>query len=135
MKLFEWKNGTPLSIKKLESVKQNYVSDKTIFPNNPSEEFIKEQLNKSGGAIWRIFWIHCHYPKQYPIYDQHVHRAMAHIENWDDIEIPSYNPKKIKLYLSKYINFYHNFKGINHKKIDEALWAYGKFLTQKYTMM
>ena len=50
MKLFEWKNGTPWSAKKLESVKQNYLSDKTIFPYNPNE-----QLNKSGGAIWRIF--------------------------------------------------------------------------------
>ncbi len=130
LKLFEWKNGTPLSALKLTSVKENYIADNTYFPDNPSIDFIKNELNKSGGTIWRIFWLHCHYPQQFPIYDQHVHRAMAHMDNWDDIEIPMYNPKKVELYLSKYLTFYNGFKSSNHKKIDEALWAYGKFLSK-----
>lgn len=134
-KLFQWKNGTPLSALKLKSVKENYLSDSTIFPENPSIDFVRKELLKTGGAIWRIFWIHCHYPKQFPIYDQHVHRAMAHIQGWDDIEIPTYNKKKVDLYLTKYLNFYDEFKGLPHKKVDEALWSYGKFLTQDYTML
>jgi len=135
LKLFQWKNGTPLSTKKLQSVKENYLNDSTIFPENPSMNFIREELLKPGGAIWRIFWIHCHYPEKFPIYDQHVHRAMAHIQGWDNIEIPSYNKKKVDLYLNKYLHFYNGFKGLPYKKVDEALWSYGKFLAQDYTML
>ena len=135
LKLFQWKNGTPLSVLKLKSVRENYLDDTTIFPENPSMDFIRKELLKAGGTIWRIFWIHCHYPKQFPIYDQHVHRAMAHIQEWDDIEIPNSNKKKVDLYLTKYLNFYNEFKELPPKKVDEALWSYGKFLTQDYTML
>jgi hypothetical protein len=135
LKLFQWKNGTPLSVLKLKSVKENYIADTTNFPENPSMDFIRNELLKAGGTIWRIFWIHCHYPKQFPIYDQHVHRAMAHIQGWDSIEIPNYNKKKVDLYLTKYLEFYNEFKGLPHKKVDEALWSYGKFLTQDYSML
>jgi len=79
LELFRWKNGSILSQKKLKSVYDNYINDTTVFPEHPSDEFTKEQLMKSGGAIWRIFWLHCHYPVRFPIYDQHVHRAIAKI--------------------------------------------------------
>ncbi len=135
LKLFQWKNGTPLSVKKLKSIQDNYLADKTIFPKKPSIHFIKKELNKPGGAIWRIFWIHCHYPQRFPIYDQHVHRAMARMQGWADIEIPSYKKKKVDFYLTKYLDFHNEFKGLPHKKVDEALWSYGKFLAQDYAML
>src|SRR5262249_331470 len=33
---------------------------------------------REGGTIWRIFWLHC-WDTRFPIYDQHVHRAMTFI--------------------------------------------------------
>ena len=135
IELFQWKNGTPLSEKKMQSVRENYLKDKTLFPIAPSIDFIKSELAKPGGTIWRIFWIHCHYPQMYPIYDQHVHRAMAHIQGWNNIEIPEYNKAKIQMYLKHYLPFHSQFGGMDHKKVDEALWAYGKFLTQTPSML
>ena len=38
---------------------------------------MQEFLNRPGGAIWRIFWLHVQHTQHFPIYDQHVHRAMA----------------------------------------------------------
>lgn len=121
LKLFEWKNGTPISGKKMRSIEEHYLADQTIYPKEPSIELIKKILDRPGGAIWRIFWVHCHYPERYPIYDQHVHRAMAHIQGWNVLEIPSYNKKKIQIYLNDYIPFYDQFKEIPYKKVDEAL--------------
>jgi len=135
LKLFEWKNGTTLSTKKFKSVMENYVNDTTVFPSEPNKDFVKKELHKSGGTIWRIFWIHCHYPNIFPIYDQHVHRAMAHLQGWTELEIPKSNKKKVEIYLEKYLDFYNNFKGLPHKKVDEALWAYGKFLTLGYRIL
>jgi len=40
-----------------------------------------------------------------------------------------------EIYLEKYLDFYNNFKGLPHKKVDEALWAYGKFLTLDYCIL
>ena len=92
--LFQWKNGGPLSKKKFASVKQNYIDNDIEIPQFPDKTILTTYLNQSGGAIWRIFWLHCNYPKKYPIYDQHVHRAMANLKGWKDVEIPLYNKKK-----------------------------------------
>jgi hypothetical protein len=109
-KLFLWKNGRPLSKKKEISVKNNFIDENILIPD--SSGFITTYLNRPGGAIWRIFWLHCHRPDAYPIYDQHVHRAMARINGWQDPEIPYYNKKKV----------------------DEALWVYGKFLKTGFSI-
>ena len=49
--------------------------------------------------------------------------------------ISSYGSVKVDLYLTKYLDFYNEFEDFPHKKVDEALWSYGKFLTQDYTML
>ena len=78
--LFLWKNGSKLSVAKQQSVEQNYVGRlQELFDlsmDTPPAEFLK---TFGGGAIWRIFWLHCWQPSRYPIYDQHVHRAMTFI--------------------------------------------------------
>jgi len=83
--LFLWKNGRPLSDKKAASVKQNFIDDKTDIPSERDDLFLSAYLSKPGGAIWRIFWLHCNRPQTYPIYDQHVHRAMAKLKGWEEI--------------------------------------------------
>lgn len=130
--LFMWKNGGPLSAKKSTSVKSNFIKDETRIPAKRDEMFLGTYLDKPGGAIWRIFWLHCNYPNTYPIYDQHVHRAMANIMEWKEIEIPSYNKEKVKMYIEQYLPFWDEFSEFPAKRVDEALWAYGKFLKTGY---
>jgi len=93
LELFEWKNGRPLSGMKKLSIRRNYLEAKESIPMNGTENELLSYLTGRGGAIWRIFWLHCHEPSKYPIYDQHVHRAMAKLEGWEQLEIPNHNPK------------------------------------------
>ena len=129
-KLFMWKNGTPLSPLKTESVEANYVlriDDARNLPRDTTPEQFLETFPK-GGAIWRIFWLHC-WNQDFPIYDQHVHRAMKCIQNENAEEIGQYSDnRKIHLYLTQYIPFYRNFCEIDGRKVDRALWAFGKFM-------
>lgn len=130
--LFAWKNGRNLSKKKRDSIALNYLSESDIPDEKATNEELIEYLNRDGGAIWRIFWLHCNFPEAYPIFDQHVYRAMAYIKSKKEIEIPAYNPKKVDIYVDEYISFYENFEGKEKKVVDEALWSFGKFLANDY---
>jgi hypothetical protein len=130
--LFVWKNGGPLSEKKSTSVRRNFIKERTKMPLNSDKGFLFTYLSKPGGAIWRIFWLHCNYPQTYPMCDQHVHRTMAKIKEWKDIEIPIYNKDKVEIYINEYLPFWDEFSEFPSKRVDEALWAYGKFLKSGY---
>lgn len=130
--LFLWKNGRPLSEKKKISIQENYIKEKSEVPKKNDSMLLEDYLNRPGGAIWRIFWLHCNYPNEFPIYDQHVHRAMASIRCWADIEIPFYNKKKVRCYVNDYLPFWKLFESYDSKMVDEALWAYGRFLKAGY---
>jgi len=130
--LFRWKNGGPLSEKKRASIKENFINEKVKIPPNLNSTVLLSYLNKPGGAIWRIFWLHCNYPKIYPIYDQHVHRAMARLNAWKELEIPFQNKDKVEMYINHYLLLWKEFSEFSYKKVDEALWAYGKFLKLGY---
>ena len=130
--LFIWKNGKPLSEKKKLSVKNNFVRETINIPSSHDNLTLLLYLNRPGGTIWRIFWLHCNYPNIYPIYDQHVHRAMAKLKDWKELEIPSPNRIKVEMYVNHYLQFWREFIEFPAKPVDEALWAYGKFLKLKY---
>ena len=131
--LFRWKNGGPLSKKKQVSIKENFINEQIGIPSNLNNYNLRIYLKKPGGAIWRIFWLHCNNPKIYPIYDQHVHRAMAKLKRWDrDLVIPSQNREKVEMYINSYLPFWSEFTEFPSKKVDEALWSYGKFLKLEY---
>ena len=130
--LFKWKNGRNLSKAKIKSVKENYLKSKEELPPSPDIEFLRNYLNKPGGAIWRVFWLHCQCPNDFPIYDQHVHRAMATIQGWGKKEISSINKMKIEQYLNHYLSFSKQFSKFKQRKVDRALWAYGYFLNLNY---
>ena len=140
-KLFEWKNGSKIAKKKQESIERNYISakehaivDRTtqfVPTNSPDEAVVvaKEFLNQfsKGGAIWRIFWLHC-CNQGFPIYDQHVHRAMVFIEEGRIEELDDFSDKKkVEFYLTKYVRFHSQFSG-DQREIDKALVTFGKFL-------
>lgn len=132
LELYQWKNGTPLSNRKLESVRRNFVQRRDeleqLPPNVSANEFLDHFTN--GGAIWRIFWLHCWRPNLFPIYDQHVHRAMAFIDTGVLEEIPQYDPRKIEAYINRYLPFHAQFAALDRRAVDKALWAFGKFINE-----
>ena len=131
MELYKWKNGGKISAGKTASIENNYINRiaevNTLPRNTSAKDFLA--VFSEGGAIWRIFWLHCWQPQRFPIYDMHVHRAMAYINNNSEKEIGNMNDeKKISLYLNDYLPFTERFSGIDLRDVDRAMWAFGKFL-------
>jgi hypothetical protein len=129
--LFVWKNGKSLSEQKLRTIEQNFIARidevNRLSLDTSADKFL--ELFSSVRAIWRIFWLHCWQPERFPMYDQHVHRAMAFIERGErDAKMPTTNRGKAKIYLEQYLPFHRRFEGISPRSLDCALWALGKFL-------
>ncbi|MHB8225186.1 hypothetical protein [Acidithiobacillus sp.] len=76
LRLFEWKNNGRIAKHKLDSIRRNYIEGKPVPPTLGDRSGLLTFIQKPGGAIWRIFWLHCHDPSSYPIFDQHVYRAV-----------------------------------------------------------
>lgn len=123
LELFQWKNGIPLSKIKLESVRRNFIQRRGELAQLPANISANEFLAhfKNSGAIWRIFWLHCWQPNRFPIYDQHVHRAMAFINNGTREKISKYDPHKIEAYIYRYLPFYTQFSAFHGRTVDKAL--------------
>jgi len=68
---FTWKNGTPLSELKRKFVLRNFVTRRGELDDVSRNEAASDLLARfsEGGAIWRIFWLHCWQPERFPIYD------------------------------------------------------------------
>jgi hypothetical protein len=112
--LFEWKNGGRFSRQKEASVRRNYVDripEADALDRATSAEICLKRF-ATGGAIWRIYWLHLWAPHRFPIYDQHVHRAMAWIQLGSHEEIPSRDTDKVTSYLTHYLPFYEQFRGL-----------------------
>ena len=126
--LFLWKNGGTIAARKLASVRRNFVDRRGELDDldeaTSAEDFLRHFRN--GGAIWRIFWLHLWKPDLYPIFDQHVYRAMTWIRSGVPGEIPVADPKKIRSYLDDYLPFHAEFTGLDQRLVDKALWACGK---------
>ena len=137
-KLFIWKNGMPLSSKKEISF-QAKVSDKisviNVLKNNWNENQFNEEFENLS-SVWKIFLMHIISPKQYPIFDQHVHRAFKYItEHVNDAKLPLNEKSKERIYYKDYLPFYLNCKEtmnekFTSKQLDDALWLFGKFLNE-----
>ncbi|MCX5658349.1 MAG: hypothetical protein NTW19_01340 [Planctomycetota bacterium] len=134
LKWFEWKNGRPLSRFKATSILRYSSPDEQIAVDATADD-VRDFLNRPGGAIWRIFWLHLQHPSLYPIYDQHVHRAMAFLEGRNDREIPVSNARKIHVYLQEYQPFFRQLACPDHRRVDRALWTFGRFLVSVYGEM
>ena len=134
LELFEWKNGGTIAKHKIESINKNYIYNTPVPPTLGAREEQIKFILRPGGVIWRIFWLHCHNPSFYPIFDQHVYRAMKYILNGKAEEIPKSNRKKAASYIDEYLPFHARFSYANKKRLDEALWSYGKFLKGPYVL-
>lgn len=135
--LYLWKNGRRLSAAKEESIKVNFVErieETNSLPKDmPPGDFLR-RFSK-GGAIWRIFWLHIWQPGRYPIFDQHVYRAMLVIETGHVEEIPGFGPSKISTYLNEFLPFFEaRFGRLDPRRVDRALWTLGRTVKQIYAL-
>jgi hypothetical protein len=124
--LFEWKNGGPIAKHKRVSIQRNYVDRRPAVPKSDRDSLVRF-ICQPGGAIWRIFWLHCRAPNLYPIFDQHVYRAMRRLQGLSD-EIPQNTLEKARAYVDEYLPFHRRLKTRNKRKLDNALWVYGKYM-------
>jgi hypothetical protein len=138
--LFRWKLGFHCLAPKIQSsLRENFLSQiekaRSLPPDVSAEGFLQEHF-PSGGAISQIFWLHCWHPDRFPIYDQHVHRAMRYIKTGKVEELKA--GKEIKTYLQDYLPFFEPFRkaavslpfsevddGIRGRKADRALLMFG----------
>jgi len=124
--LFEWKNGSTISGKKLKSIEDNYPLE---FADDTCAQK-KRYLNhkKLGGPIWNIFYLHCLAPDGWPIYDQHTFRAMRYIQKGTIEQIGNTKKQIFESYTKEYIPFFQSMGGIEHRKLDKAFFTFGQFL-------
>jgi hypothetical protein len=128
--LYLWKNGGKLSERKCESVERNVIGRlrelERIEDDRPPLDFLLRFAE--GGPIWRVFLLHIWQPRKYPIYDQHVYRAMRFITCSRIEKIPPKCESVAKTYVSDYIPFFNRFPQTRDRGVDKALFAFGKFL-------
>jgi len=133
--LFVWKNGMRLSSQK------NFAFERKILRNlskvnELKARFSEDDFNHAFGelsTIWKIFLLHCIQPDIYPIFDQHVFRAMQCIQNKTIAEVAKSEGQKYSQYLESYKTFFNDVvhqSGRNGVKVDRALWFFGKSLKQ-----
>ena len=141
IQLYEWKNGTNLSKKKLESL-ENKVLYKLDTINDFKQnlkiaKFLDEFDNVS--FVWKIFLLHIVSPNQYPIYDQHIHRAFLFLEKNDayrKVKNTMLEQNKDNFYFGVYLPFVTELKetlDFNIQDLDKALFTLGQFL-KKYNV-
>lgn len=128
--LFFWKNGKNLSARKLQSVKENYIAHLENLP--PLNNIIQLQnyfAQLNGGMIWNFFWLHCINPNLAPIFDQHTFRACKFISANVVSELFELDDNaKSYFYFNNYIPFFNQFPNNEDRRVDKALFMFGKFL-------
>lgn len=135
--LFEWKNGMKVNghIPKQASIDK--VVSRLTQVNNLKTRFDMPYFKTyffDIAAIWQIFLLHTIQPLQFPIFDQHVYRAHIFLLDKTITEIPNNQAYKLKYYHKDYLPFFNTLKSeiTDLRKIDCALWAFGKFLKTPY---
>ena len=138
LELFTWKNGMQMSGKKRLAFEKHIAAHITTI-NRLKIQFDSEEFNELFlllPAIWKIFLLHIINPG-YPIFDQHVYRAMIYIRQQNVLELPYSQDQRMRIYRNEYLSFFCDLKAscgdCSEKVIDNALWAFGKFL-KEYSM-
>ncbi len=147
--LFAWKNG----IVSRDGAKVKMSKTKRKFLNNvlKHREDINELKSKwdivrfdeifkptEHAAIWNSFLMHIIRPNEYPIFDQHVYRSFYYLKTDRVQELKGSNKKRTEIYREDYLPFFLQIKGKSKKRlksVDEAMWAFGKFLKSYYQLI
>lgn len=156
-KLLRWKDPhylTELTNKKNSRVERVLskiaILNKFRFGKITEHEFDSNcNIFPTGDGVWNIFLKHIAKPTDFPIYDQHVHRAFCFhttdINNKDAMDKKLNDIKNCYIEYKKYFfEVYEKYDDTHNskiniekvkemKKIDNALVAYGQFL-QKYAL-
>ena len=114
----------------VEAVIANLEHFQSIPLNTPedADKFLTNEL-KGKGMIWKIFTLHILNPGKYPIFDQHVYRAMVYLKTGEIKEIPESNEEKQLKYIKEYLPFYNvEHEHYDDRKLDKALFSFGQFL-------
>lgn len=139
-RLFVWKNGFKLSKLKQKSLDKN-IKPKLELINDLVADFNLQRFKdsfKNISTIWKVFLLHVIRPTEYPMLDQYVIRAYEYIIiNESNPEMPQTNKQKEDFYFNYYVDFFNDLaskmsKRSTRKHLDEALWAFGKFLKSDY---
>ena len=149
--LYIWKNGMMKLSRQKESCLRNKILNKNklsiinelskSFSEDSEKEFRKEFKNIP--AIWKIFLMHIIKHDKYPMFDQYVYRSYWYIkyglpEGKSLFELN--NREKENFYFENYIKFFRKIEDevrskYTSKQIDEALWAFGKFLKSDFSKL
>ena len=125
--LFKWKNGMPLSSLKNNSLETKIVPKLRLINELRKDRKITFQNIKKNfddiPAIWRIFLAHIIKPDKFPIFDQHVYRAMIYLQTQKVEELKNNDKIKLQVYEHEYLKFFNaNSKEItDYKKYDKAM--------------
>lgn len=134
--LFKWKNGMRLSTLKGISFETKIIPRLGIINDLKQERRITFQTITDSfhdvSAIWRIFLAHIINPNRFPIFDQHVYRAMIYLQTKKIEELKNTDKVKLEKYENEYLEFFNDISPeiSDYKKYDEAMWAFGRFLKQ-----
>lgn len=128
LSLYRWKNGKNLSQSKLLSIEENYFPYIEAARLNTKEEGIQRFNALNGGSIWDIFSLHIDNPEVFPIFDQHTFRAFHYLTQGEIQELPKGREQIRDIYFNKFIPFLAQFEGIDNRKVDKALFTFGRFL-------
>lgn len=134
-KLFEWKNNTgeTLAAKKATSVTK--IMNNLPIVRQLAENWHDAVFNEHFGeisAIWQTFLMHIIQPDRFPIFDQHVHRAHAYLQQGEMSELKGTTKQKLNQYVV-YKSFFEEVRqesGCHPRHLDRAFWAFGKFIKQ-----
>lgn len=137
-KLFEWKNGMPLSenkkkvlnsaINSLDKI-NNFRKLKRISVRETKKIFDFVSKIVKSGIVWRIFLLHLIKPRELPMIDRFTFTAIRFLRTWKIIKFQGKYQN-----LKEYLKFRENFNKItkkselNYREVDKALMAFGKFL-------
>lgn len=138
--LFKWKNGRELYGKQPQAIDR--YRKYSPLPSSPEDhEGLRQYFETCGTTIWPAFWLHCNHPESFPIFDQHVYRAMKYLKTGEIEEIPSSYTAYSMAYVEEYIPFFNLFReksngdgrdweGVSKqtRAVDKALFSFGKHL-------
>jgi hypothetical protein len=137
--LFRWKIVPFYWNRMRPSLDRNFLSKLDVARDLSDDISAREFLDvfSEGGPIHRIFWLHCWHPDRFPIYDQHVHRAMTYLQDGKLEELSTIAERKvIASYIDQYLPFHAPFAkldlpfdptldGVRSRKADRALVTFG----------
>ena len=128
--LYHWKCGDRFWERQRRDVERNVIGRlgdlRRLGRDCPPMGFLRRF--ETVGRIWSIFLLHIWQHEEYPIYDRHTHRAMRFIQERRIEEIPQNLRETTRTYIDHYLPFFSEFPRMPDRKVDKALFAFGRFL-------